>query len=105
MTPTQRLAVARLRKVRELLARRGGWTQNTSSAVRPDGTWAYCLRGAINEVTSADSYRDRILLVDLILDQIGKFESVEDFNDNWKTRKRDILEVVDRAIESQEKTL
>ena len=96
-TKTRKLAI--LHRMRELLERRGGWVKETLD----NGRGGYCLLGA-------ESRAIRELYGKSVLNTGGRklsiyaaakargFPYVSAFNDSPKTRKADVLALVDEKI-------
>lgn len=97
-TPTTKI----LRGARDLIARRGGWTQNTYD----NGRGAYCAVGALRQVACGNTYLPNRAPAGYtnayrLLDRTSG-GNILGFNDRGSTRKKDVLTAFDRAIELAE---
>jgi hypothetical protein len=83
--------------VRSLLARPRGWTKGKLRRQLGDGTWAFCVMGAIEESGAGifDALRARRRLEGAV------GASVEAFNDRPNTELADVLAAIDRAISAE----
>lgn len=119
---TRQLKLAILRESRALIARYGGWTKGTWKRYSDNGRVQYCLVGAINEAAkkhgltyhSGDEIgrSDAAVASAISIDTYAKtwgeshgYQAVEgamSINDAGKTRKKDVLALVDDYIEKLE---
>jgi len=120
LTPKQRLAI--LQATRTNLARPRGWVKGVFRKTYDDGEIGYCLAGAAKH-EAGRLYPDRFTYVDesrlvkaLSLDALAQAKLAHDrdresadkagsgyvftfrFNDRSKTRKRDVLALLDEKI-------
>lgn len=82
-----------LRAARELIGRRGGWHRGW---FHNEEQTAFCLSGALNQVAAPGR---AYTLVQRAIGSRVRHTSISGFNDSPKTRKKDVLEVLDEAIE------
>lgn len=97
-----------------LLARRGGWIKGSWKEIGGDGKPKFCLVGAINEAArmngltydrdvpigrTDEAVAEAISIETYIRRERPKFGAAMAFNDDRKTRKRDVLAVLDGYAE------
>lgn len=98
---TKKRKLAVLKRMRELLGKRGGWIRYSFN----NGIGGYCLLGAENE-SLLELYRQNGLLIDPDGSRLSIHEAamnrgyrrVSRFNDDPKTRKKDVLALLDEKI-------
>jgi hypothetical protein len=100
-----------LRKARERIAARGGWTQrgfaldHGGNEVDVDKACRFCMLGALHAVTESQrTINDaRLALARAIGCDRGSFSPIIDFNDAPSTTHADIIALFDRAIDAEER--
>lgn len=86
-----------LRRVRKLI--KGHWTQGTYKVERSDGTFAYCLVGALREATG-DYQHDLQVFLELLIGEL----SLTGYNDSSSRTEKDILALLNRGIQNPKST-
>lgn len=111
--------VEALKKARKLIARPFGWGKHSYRKQNFLGGFSYCLLGAIHYVASvetpttktffhgkADLKLERAMLERLescVEHDLGYRTSLAGFNDARRTKKRDVLKIMNCAIDSAKK--
>ena len=96
-----------LEKTRVLIAQ--GWTKGAFSIRKKSGDfngYNYCLLGACHKAIAGRNQKSRLikikyaLLTTLATKYNYYYISIMQFNDNAKTKKKDVLKVIDTALEA-----
>lgn len=95
-------------EIKELIARPYGWTRNALSR-KVHGVRAYCILGATHHVCSITnrtihnypmSYKMEDRLKDCLKKKYKRrYPTLSQFNDAPRTKKKDVLELIDCAID------
>lgn len=98
-----------LREARRLLAKPRGWGKRYSK-IRNNGNFTYCLIGAVAEASGAytvplrsygeleETRRLSARAIKRLAKALGT-QGISDFNDKKSTRKKDVLALIDKALE------
>lgn len=92
-----------LRAARELLARPSGWIKGRMkgyNGVR--STMAYCSLGALRAAAGDYEFGPKARDAYYFLTEVVGNQGIIEFNDSSKTRKQDVLDAFDRAIQYAE---
>lgn len=95
--------------VKELLSKRGAWAQGQRKIIKDNGQPAYCLLGAFDEVnkkswvTITDIKTAQVLVQECIKGFTKKYDGIITFNDADGRKKKDVIAVLDCAIDKASK--
>ena len=104
-----------LKSARELIADSAHWCQEDLVETRPDGSYAYCALGAVNNATyqlqaeTDDVHRKtyfaecRTIAIWRLEEAIDSNQRLAAFNDDLRTTHADVLAVFDKAINADER--
>lgn len=99
MSKTKYTDIQIVSRTMQLLSRPKVWIKG-SNRKTIDGRACYCLNGAINHVTPGSNQRERVksVLRGLIYQKTnGAYSGIESWNDDYKTRLRNVLALLNRA--------